>query len=388
MKRLLQISNYYYPNIGGIEQVARDIANVVKTETAAEQKLICFNENASDGSIVCHRNEDSDEQIDGVEIIRCGCASKLASQSLSFSFGNRLKETIADFDPDTIIFHYPNPFEAFYLLRQLKKDVRLILYWHLDIIRQKYLRLFFDGQTENLLQRADTIVATSPVYIDGSPYLSRYRDKCTVIPNCIDQNRLIATAESRRRAEEIRKAEDGHIICFAVGRHIPYKGFKFLISASKYLDNRFRICIGGQGELTEQLKAQAAGDSKIRFLGRLSDTDLTAWYSAMDIFCFPSITKNEAFGIALAEAMVHAKPAVTFTIPGSGVNYVCPDGKCGIESPNGDARALAEAILKLGNDPALRERLGQKGKQRVQALFTSDRFGENILKLINLRKET
>ena len=44
------------------------------------------------------------------------------------------------------------------------------------------------------------------------------------------------------------------------------------------------------------------------------------------IFCFPSITRNEAFGIALAEAMYCGKPAVTFTIEGSGVNFVSLDG--------------------------------------------------------------
>lgn len=49
MKKILQISNYQYPHIGGIEQVARDIADSLLDDKEIEQKMICFNEDAQDG---------------------------------------------------------------------------------------------------------------------------------------------------------------------------------------------------------------------------------------------------------------------------------------------------------------------------------------------------
>ena len=71
MKRILQISNYYYPNIGGIEQVARDIANSLSCyPNEFEQKIICFNESACQGGHNCNRRETIHDYIDGVEIIR------------------------------------------------------------------------------------------------------------------------------------------------------------------------------------------------------------------------------------------------------------------------------------------------------------------------------
>lgn len=379
MQRILQISNYMYPHIGGIEQVARDIGTAL--QGTCEQKIICFNEDASDGEIACSRAETRTDQVDGIEVIRCGCVTKKASQSISFTFGTQLKKVLRDFRPDIVIFHYPNPFQAFFLLRDLRPEVRMILYWHLDITKQKILGRIFHRQTIRLLNRASQVVATSPVYIDGSPYLSRFREKCLVIPNCINEERLAVTENSRGIAEQIKKQNHDKIICFAIGRHIPYKGYTYLIRAAKLLDDRFRIFIGGSGPLTEQLKTEAADDPKITFLGRISDEELIAWYMAMDIFCFPSITKNEAFGIALAEGMYFGKPAVTFTIPGSGVNYVSLDGETGIEVPNKDVGAYAEALKKIADDQIFRERLGQQAKSRVKENFLFAQFKKSICQM-------
>ena len=54
-KKVLQISKYYYPFLGGIEQVARDIATSINGMDDVEQKIICFNEDASDSKITCKK---------------------------------------------------------------------------------------------------------------------------------------------------------------------------------------------------------------------------------------------------------------------------------------------------------------------------------------------
>ena len=244
------------------------------------------------------------------------------------------------------------------------------------------MRRVFHGQTLRLLKRADKIIATSPLYIEGSPYLSRFKNKCIVIPNSINENRMRITDTIVEKVEEIKKQNHKKYICFGVGRHIPYKGFKYLVEASRYLDDRFVIFIGGRGELSNQLRDQAKGDSKVVFLGRLSDEELIAYYMSMDIFCFPSITKNEAFGIALAEGMYFGKPAVTFHINGSGVNYVNQNNVTGLEVPNCDSRAYASAIKRLAEDCSLREQMGKKARERVDLLFLTSTFQSNIREMI------
>ncbi len=382
MKKILQIVNHMYPHIGGIEQVARDVVSAL-SDGDYEQRIICFNEDAAIGDAVCHRKETVVDQVDGVDTVRCGCIAKVASQSISLSYGKQLKKVMNEFQPDVVIFHFPNPFQAHYLLKYKKRSFKLFVYWHLDITRQKFLGKLFHGQTRALIKRADKIVATSPNYINESPYLSQVKEKCSLISCCIDSNRVSVSDADRARAKEIRKKYVGKFICFAFGRHVPYKGYSCLIDAAKHLDEDFVVLIGGTGPLTDELRERAKGDEKIEFLGRIIDADLRSYLLSSDVFCFSSITKNEAFGIALAEAMYYQKPAVTFTVKGSGINYVSLNGVTGIECPNGDVLAYAEALKKLAKEEDLRKVYGENARKRVEELFLFPLFKQKIRALVD-----
>ena len=371
MKRILHISKYYEPFKGGTELVARDCVRALAGRY--EQRVICFN----------HEPGTRTDSVDGVEVLRVGCFAKVASQSLSLGYRRALARCFREFRPDAVVFHYPNPFVAHFLLGRLPEGTKLVIYWHLDIVKQKLLGKLFRGQNRRLVKRADRLIATSPPYAEGSEWLRSEKDKVAVIPNSIDAARLAMTPAAEAFAAQIREQYAGRTICLAVGRHTRYKGFDALIEAAEYLDGRFIVLIAGEGEETPRLRQLAGESAIVRFLGRVDDDALKGYLRAMDIFCFPSVTRNEAFGLALAEAMYFEKPAVTFTVPGSGVNYVCLDGEDGIEVPNGDARAYAEALKRLAADPDLRARLGQNGRRRVEENFLSDKFRDRIRALID-----
>lgn len=385
--KILHASNYMYPHLGGIEQTTRVMANYFKS-CGYEQKIICFNEDAEDNGYICHHEETVYDKVDGIDVIRCGYIRKIASQPVSLTFGKEYKKIMDEFVPDIIILQYPNPFLAHYLLKYKNRKFKFILYWNSDIVKQKNIGRLFHFQNIELCERADVIIATTPNYIEGSPYLSKYREKCVIIPCCISDNiRNLAELETdeyvNNKIKEIKTGYKDKIICFSLGRHVPYKGFEYLIDASKRLDDRFKILIGSDGPLTPSLKQRAEGDEKVEFIGLIPDKDLVAYFKACDIFCFPSITKNEAFGMALAEAMYYGKPAVTFTIPGSGVNYVSLNGITGLECPNRDSRSYAEALKRLADDPDLRQRLGEAAAMRSKEEFSEEVYLRNIGKLIN-----
>lgn len=387
MTKVLQISNYYYPHLGGTEQVARDISNAIKDDPEINTKVICFNETSSDGGHICHRGETVHEIIDGIEVIKCGCIAKVASQSLSLTFGRKLDSLFKEFDPDIVIFHYPNPFQAYYLLKHRKRKFKLVLYWHLDITKQKTLKHLFHHQNLALIRRMDYVLGATPVHVETSEFTKAFGNKKVVLPYMIDTNSLVLSPEDEEKAREIREKYNDKIICFFVGRHVPYKGLKYLIDASREIkSDNIRILIAGSGELTESLKKQADGDKKIEFLGRISDSERRAYYKACDIICFPSITRNEGFGLALAEGMFFGKPAITFRIEGSGVNFVNLANVTGLECPNADSHAYAEALKLLAENREMREKMGKAAKERVEENFTPDKFKQNIIELIRSLK--
>ena len=80
--------------------------------------------------------------------------------------------------------------------------------------------------------------------------------------------------------------------------------------------------------------------------------------------------------------MYYGKPAVTFTISGSGVNFVSIGGKTGIECRNRDSRAYAEALKRLADDEKLRKEMGENAHQRALDMFTFRKFRTNLLNMI------
>lgn len=380
--RILHISKYYYPFIGGTEQVARDLVRTL-IDTGARQKVICFNEDSSDEQTVCRHEETTKDVVDGVDVFRCGCFCKVRSQALSASYGRVLRLIMDRFRPDIVILHYPNPFVTHYLLQYKERAFQLLVYWHLDITRQKVLKHLFYRQNISLIKRADVILGATPKHLGDSEFTTFFAGKGHVLPYMIDEKNLVLTEEEIEAGRQMKMRYAGKTLCFFIGRHVEYKGLAYLIKASKELgDSDVHFIVAGSGELTEALKEEAADDPKVEFVGRITDSQRRSCLYACDIICFPSITRNEGFGLALAEGMYFGHPAVTFTIPGSGVNYVNLDGVTGIECSNGDYREYAAALRKLSDDEALRTRLGMAARQRILDHFTGEQFRSNLLSLI------
>ena len=362
--RILHISKYYYPYIGGVENICKYIADNSKGHQVA---VLCFNEG----------RHDTVDEVDGVTVYRVGSWLNIARQALSPTYFTMMRRVLKEFRPDVIQFHWANPFPAAVLLSMMSKEVKLIVHWHMDIIKQKKIYRLIKPIETALLNRADRIVVTSSQYKDGSAPLQPYKDKISVVQNAIDEGNFRPRLYDEFRMAEIKKSYGGKPIVFFVGRHIQYKGLPWLIEAEKYVKSDCVFVIAGSGPLTEELKANCHSD-RVRFVGRLKDDELRWYHYAASVFAFPSITKNEAFGVALAEAMYCYTPAVTFTIPGSGVNWVNLDGVTGIECPNKDSKAFAAAIDQILSDESLAKKYSEAAHQRVAENFTIPKMMEKM----------
>lgn len=354
--RILHISKYYSPYLGGVENICKYLVEgAVKHETA----VVCFNDKCKD--VI--------EEVNGHKVYRVATWVNMARQALSLSYFWVLKKAIKEFKPDVIQFHWANPFPAWVLLCVIPKNVKLIIHWHMDIIKQKHIYPFIKPVETALLKRADMVCVTSPQYRDGSLPLQPFKDKVRIVQNAMDEDNFILRDGDLEKINAVKAKYGNKPIVFFIGRHIQYKGLPHLIEAEKYVKSDCVFVIAGSGPLTDELKAQCKS-SRVHFVGRLSDEDLKLYHYAASVFAFPSVTKNEAFGVALAEAMYCSTPAVTFTIPGSGVNWVSLNGETGIEVSNGDDKAYAEAVDKLIEDKELNKKYGVAGHQRVVENFT------------------
>jgi rhamnosyl/mannosyltransferase len=356
-KTILQIAKYYHPVEGGIETVTKYLGEGL---TTFKNIVVCFSQ---DGITRI-------DMVNGVKVYRIASSMNIASQDIAFSYYRYLKSIIYEEQPDIILLHCPNPFLYPITAKLTPKDVKLVLLWHSDILGKGLLYKFIRQFEKAILRKADLILATSPNYIHPSSPIYDYRDKTKVAANGIIESDFVWQTSDEPIVDEIRRKHHHKKIVFFVGRHATYKGINYLIEAEKYIKSDCVILIGGRGTETERLKAMANSE-RIKFIGRISNDYLRCYYYAADIFAFTSCTKQEAFGIALAEAMYCGCVPVTFTIEGSGVNWVSVKDETGIEVPLGDVKAYAEAIDKLLSDEDLYSQYAAAGKDRIATMFTS-----------------
>ena len=281
---------------------------------------------------------------------------------------------------DIIHLHFPDPMSHLASMA-IPTQVPRIITWHADIIRQRYLLKLYRPWQTRILRQARGIIVATPGHLDASPALSspEIRARTRVIPYGIDPERFAAPCP---QASRLRAAHPGRRI-FALGRHVTYKGFDILIQALACLDPDVRLLLGGEGPLTSSLKQLAAHlglSDRVCFLGHIPGSELPAHYQAGDVFCLPSVTRAEAFGIVQMEAMAAGRPVVSTRL-GNGVNFVNRDGETGLTVPPGDIKSLANALKILLTQDALRHELGARAQKWVCSEFRKEHMAGQTLAL-------
>jgi glycosyltransferase involved in cell wall biosynthesis len=131
----------------------------------------------------------------------------------------------------------------------------------------------------------------------------------------------------------------------------------------------------GDGPLGAALREQAVKfgiAERVTFTGHRDDVpDLVA---AMDVFMMTSW--HEGMPMALLEAMALGRPVVATRV--GGIPEVIEDGSSGLLAAAGDRDALVELCVRLGESSELRRMIGDAGRSRVAAEFSSDTLRERL----------
>jgi len=364
--RVLQFGRYFPPHIGGTENVMFDLFEGLNKKGIATDVLCCND-----------YNQYEESNFGEAKVLRTKTFFKFGSIAFSPQQILVLRRIWKQYD--IIHVHHPAPM-ATVALWLIKPSCKIVIYWHSDIVRQRLLLLFFKPLQNWLLKRSDSIVATTPNYIKASESLQKYPPKTSYIP--IGISTLPITNEEKLK--NLQKQYHEKKIVFSLGRLVGYKGFKYLIDAAKYLDDTYVILIGGAGPLRASLEDQILKNNlqaKVKLLGRLSDEDLPIFFQLCDVYCMSSITKNEAFGLVLAEAMSFSKPIVATNIPGSGVPWLNENSVSGLNVEIKNPEAIALAIKEILENDERKKSLSNGALNRFSKYFKKEMMVDSYIAL-------
>ncbi len=313
-------------------------------------------------------NGPSEERVNDVRLVAVPCRGTLASLALAPSLPAVTRRLSAQAPFDVVHAHFPDPF-AFACL-PLAKGAARVASWHSDIVRQRWFGALYGAAARTLFDPLAAVAGATTSHL-ASPQIESFRPRLRrVVPYGVDVARFSATPETTARAARLHEQAGARPIVFAVGRHVYYKGFDVLIDAMRSVDAV--LLLGGHGPLTSELEARAAaagsGD-RVRFVGRIEEADLPAYYHACAVFCLPSLATSEAFGLVQVEAMACARPIVNCRL-NNAVNEVAPDGVCAVTVAPGDPAALATALSALLARPDRAASLGEQGRARVERCYS------------------
>jgi glycosyltransferase involved in cell wall biosynthesis len=199
-------------------------------------------------------------------------------------------------------------------------------------------------------------------------------DRVLTLHHAIDTDFFSPRQGNRARVRAQFGYDERNVVVGFVGRFSPGKGHEDLLNAIPLVRPQcpaLRVLVVGEASYGEHPYAESIRslshnlglDAIVTFAGYRSDVpDIMA---SFDILAFPS--HAESFGVVLIEAMAMERPVVSTNC--DGVIDIVVDGRTGIFVEPRNPRQLASALLRLIEDPALRDRMGKEGRKRVVDLF-------------------
>jgi glycosyltransferase involved in cell wall biosynthesis len=216
--------------------------------------------------------------------------------------------------------------------------------------------------------------------LDQAPGLDPKR--LTVFPNALSE-----TWRGTIGREITRPLPDRFILSVTrLAKGDRYKGIVTVIEALSMLeDDSMHYCVIGHGNDLPFLRcvAERCGVAhRVHFLSGVGDAELITLYERCVAFVLPS--GKEGFGIVFLEAMYFGAPVIAAAAKGA--LDVVQDGETGLLVRFGDTVALKGAIERLQADPALRDRIVERGRATVteRGPFTFSRFAKRYAEVLRL----
>jgi glycosyltransferase involved in cell wall biosynthesis len=351
--KVLTVLTYYRPHTSGltiyVERLARSLAALGHQVTVLTSQ---------------YQNDLPREEVqDGVRVIRAPVLFRVSKGVIMPTFG-WLAWKLA-LEHDVIHLHLPQFDAVGVALRGRILGKPTLITYHCDLLLPPgpFSRLInLVVQVMNFLAGvlADRISAYTEDFASHSPYLRRFSSKVRVILPPVTMPR--STPEE---IEEFRAAHNPHRFKPVIGmatRFASEKGVEVLLHAlpgimKTYPEalvlyaGQYRDVLGERAYYEKLLPAIQAYQRTGQwvFLGVLDPREMSRFFSNLDVLLVPSLNSTETFGLVQIEAMILGTPTIASDLPGVRV----PPRLTGMGEvvPIGDAKALAEAVVKVISHP-------------------------------------
>ena len=211
-------------------------------------------------------------------------------------------------------------------------------------------------------------------------------EKIVVNPNGVDVEKFRPGVGGRGERERLGVGDDEMLVGF-VGTFGPWHGAEVLAEAASLVPAgaRARFLFVGQGsrrEAVETILRERGAYGRAVFTGAVGHERVPALLDACDVLASPHVPLAggaEFFGspTKLFEYMAMAKPVVASRL--GQIAEVLEDGRTALLVEPGDARALADALLRLSSSPELRARLGEAARRACAERYTWTHNARRVL---------
>jgi len=311
---------------------------------------------------------------------------------------NKLKKLIKEFKPDIVHTHAAKS-GALGRLAAKHSNVPVIVHTFHGHIFHSYFNSvktnFFIRTERYLAGLSDAIVAISDVQkneLSGDFRIAAV-DKFRVIPLGLDLDNFIINQEEKRN--KFRKEfglDDDFVAIGIIGRLVPIKNHSLFLKGLKYVLNnttvKLKAFIIGDGESRAAIE-QMANDLEIKYTKQTAATHphpliFTSWrtdidtiFAGLDIIALTSL--NEGTPVSLIEAQAAGKPIVSTRV--GGIADVVLENKTALLSEITDEKTFSNNLLQLVNDPGLRQKFSNAGKDHVVHKFSYQRLVNDMSSL-------
>ena len=257
-----------------------------------------------------------------------------------FTLGLAARRLAGDLDvPLVASYHTPTSEYAEYVSETLSAPIRRIA--------DSYEEWFFDG--------ADAVVVPSETAAEAVEDID---PPVYVVSNGVDTERFRPVEETA--VETFRHEHgltDGQLVGYT-GRHGHEKRLEELLEATAGTDAS--VVLAGDGPARPELERLAASREDVSFLGFIDRSELPAFYTALDVFAFPSPVETQ--GIVALEAIACGTPIAAAA--GGALPETVTEGETGTHFPPGDVEAFRNAIDRLlGRADRLPTRLEKRRRE-------------------------